>query len=145
MKKIVKKGHPALNKVCEEVDPADVKSGLIQTMIGLMRAANGIGLAAPQVGETKRFFVYQMPGEKAQAVFNPKIIESSGLRTEVEECLSLPGESYVIDRPSKVTVEGYDKNGNTIVIEADGWKARMLQHEIDHLNGVLVCDHGGNL
>jgi len=112
---------------------------LIGEMEVIMRAANGIGLAAPQLGILQRIFVYDA-GEGFRAVINPKILHRKGEQLGVEGCLSLPGLQGDVDRANEVVVKGLDEFGNPVRIRAEGLSARVIQHEIDHLDGVLFID-----
>jgi len=114
---------------------------LIDNMIETMRQANGVGLAAPQVGISLRIIVLQMPGEEPLAIINPEITECSGEQVFTEGCLSVPGYCGQISRSARVTVKGLGRTGNKIKIKADGLMAEALQHEIDHLNGIVYIDH----
>ena len=117
---------------------------LIERMIRLMNDARGVGLAAPQVGVLQRVLVYQVDAESdAVALVNPSIVSSSPeAETDEEGCLSLAGATVTVDveRPSTVAVEGCGADGAAARIEADGLEARVIQHEIDHLDGVLIID-----
>jgi len=139
---IVSYPSPALKEAATEVDPKrdpDLKR-LIATMAKAMYAAQGIGLAATQIGVLKRVMVYDL-GEELVALCNPRIVACSSEKVLVEEgCLSVPGVDVPIERPASVTCEAEDISGNTIRIEADELLARVLQHEIDHLDGVLILD-----
>src|SRR6202048_4349385 len=135
-------GDPVLKQRATEasnVDGALVQ--LTEDMIETMRAAPGIGLAAPQVGVQKRLFVYQLEGEDhASTIINPVIDETSGEWEFEEGCLSIPGLYFPIVRPKEVHLRGYDLEGNEVSIEADEVMARAFQHEIDHLDGRLLLD-----
>ena len=113
---------------------------LTQDMLTTMREREGVGLAANQVGRLRRVLVAAIE-EVEYAVVNPKI-EDSSEKTELfaEGCLSIPGIHVEVERPTAVTVSGQDLSGQPIRLEADGLLARVLQHEIDHLNGVLILD-----
>ena len=114
---------------------------LVADMLETMRDAPGVGLAGPQVGVLERVFVWEVEGEYG-AVFNPVIVASSEETVEGEEgCLSLPGLYYPVVRSEKVTVEGIDENGDPVKLDAEELLARVCQHEIDHLDGVLFIDH----
>lgn len=123
---------------------------LILKMRHTMKSAEGIGLSANQVGIGKRFFVAQVPlkdesgaiiREKFYAIFNPKIVKSSKKTIVMEEgCLSIPGLYGPVERPERITLEGYDKNGRKMKIEASGLLARVFQHEMDHLDGKFFID-----
>jgi peptide deformylase len=114
---------------------------LINNMIETMQSANGVGLAAPQVGKSLRIIVLQMPDEEPQIIINPEIIKRSGEQEVTEGCLSVPGYYGEIKRSAKVTAKGKDRHGKAIRIKATGLMAEVLEHEIDHLNGVLYIDH----
>jgi peptide deformylase len=117
---------------------------LVARMSALMRDANGVGLAAPQVGVLQRVLVYQVGEEEPlAALVNPRVVESSEEReTDEEGCLSLAAASVVVevDRPTAVTVEAFSPEGEPVRVEAEGLAARVVQHEVDHLNGVLILD-----
>jgi peptide deformylase len=98
-----------------------------------------VGLAAPQVGVQKRLFVYDV-GDGPQALINPMIDESDGEWGYVEGCLSVPGLSWEIVRPKQVHLVGVDLTGNEVSIEADEYEARVFQHELDHLDGILLLE-----
>ncbi len=109
-------------------------------MFETMHSANGVGLAAPQIAQSIRVFVAEYEDRKV-AVFNPEIVKAEGEERGPEGCLSIPG--YVgenIRRATKVLVKGQDARGKSIRVNAEGWFARILQHEIDHLDGVLFVD-----
>jgi peptide deformylase len=110
---------------------------LVDDMFETMYAAPGVGLAAPQVGVQKRFFVYDV-GDGPGVVINPEIRESSGEWVHDEGCLSVPGLFWPITRPKVVHLVGLDIDGNEIEFEADELLARMFQHEVDHLDGTLL-------
>ncbi|MDD5430769.1 MAG: peptide deformylase [Candidatus Pacebacteria bacterium] len=113
---------------------------LLQQMREIMKRENGIGLSANQVGLDMKVFVAKV-GEKAYAVFNPKITKLSKETSVLEEgCLSVPGFFGPVERPEKITMEGKDNNGKKIKIKAWGLLARVFQHETDHLNGILFID-----
>jgi peptide deformylase len=113
---------------------------LIDDMVETMQRANGVGLAAPQVGVSLRVIVLQMPGEEPMAIINPEIIRHSGEQEVTEGCLSVPGYFGEIKRPASVTVKGRDREGKAIRIKGTGLMAEALEHEIDHLNGNLYID-----
>ncbi|MBT5205675.1 MAG: peptide deformylase [Acidimicrobiales bacterium] len=134
-------GDPVLRKPATEVTNVDgALVRLTDDMFATMYGAPGIGLAAPQVGVQKRFFVYDH-GEGAGVILNPRIIESGGEWTFEEGCLSVPDLSWEITRPKQIHLVGVDLDGNEISIEADEIEARLFQHEIDHLDGILLVDH----
>ena len=134
-------GDPVLRRPATEV--TDVDGALVRLtddMFTTMYEAPGIGLAAPQVGVQKRFFVYDH-GEGAGVILNPRIIESDGEWTFEEGCLSVPDLTWEITRPKQIHLVGVDLDGNEVSIEADEIEARLFQHEIDHLDGILLVDH----
>ena len=112
-------------------------------MFETMISANGVGLAAPQVGISQRFFVIIADDDVRRVFVNPQIVYKSDDLTSYEEgCLSIPGVYEDIMRPSKVTVQALNENGKPFTLEADGMLARIIQHEYDHLDGVLYIDRG---
>jgi len=113
---------------------------LIDDMVETMQQQGGVGLAAPQIGVSLRVVVIQLPGEEPVALVNPKIVKRSGEREVVEGCLSIPGYVGDIKRSVSVTVKGWNRWGKLVRIKATGLKAQALEHELDHLNGVLYVD-----
>lgn len=136
-------GDPVLRQ--RAVDINDVDDGIINlaaAMIQAMYDAPGLGLAAPQVGVLKRMFVYDMhDGTGPQVLINPVVIDTRGECTYPEGCLSIPGLSWGIVRPKQIHLVGYNLDGNKQSVGADGLLARLYQHELDHLDGVLLLDH----
>jgi peptide deformylase len=114
---------------------------LVDDMIDTMRETGGVGLAAPQVGIPLQVAVIEIPGEEVITLINPEMVKSSGEHTVVEGCLSLPGYRGEIRRAEAVTVKGRDRSGKDVRIKADGLLAHALQHELDHINGVVYVDH----
>ncbi len=104
-----------------------------------MHAAPGVGLAAPQVGVSKRLFVYDI-GDGPEAVINPEIVESSGVFRYEEGCLSVPGYYWEIERPDRVLLRGVSRAGERVEIEGSELLGRVFQHELDHLDGVLLIE-----
>ena len=134
-------GDPVLNTKASDVTDIDGKFvKLCDEMFVSMYDAPGIGLAAPQVGVQKRFFVYDYDGNPG-VLINPKIAESDGEWVFEEGCLSIPGMSFEIVRPKQILVTGIDLDGNDVSFEADELWARLIQHELDHLDGVLMLEH----
>lgn len=117
---------------------------LIDDMFETLYAVPGLGLAAPQVGASLQLFVYDMgirEGEhERKIILNPTIVEQEGEITEEEGCLSIPDYREVIKRAARVLLKGFDRDGREVQIEAHGLEARLFQHELDHLNGVLMLD-----
>ena len=133
-------GDPVLKEITREV--VDIDAALValaESMIETMYEAPGSGLAANQVGVQKRMFVYDI-GEGARAVINPRIVESDGEWTYEEGCLSIPGLSWDIVRPNTVHLVGLDLDGNELSIEATELEGRVFQHELDHLDGILLVE-----
>jgi len=145
--KIVLVPDPVLRRVARAVTPADAEAvaRLVPAMFAAMYAAPGIGLAAPQVGVLLRLVVMDLAPEKVPApivLINPEIVaKSEELAVREEGCLSLPGQYADVTRPARVRVKYQDEAGKTAEIEGEGLLAACLQHEIDHLNGVLFVDH----
>ena len=135
-------GDPVLKQRADDITDIDGKlARLVDDMIATMYAAPGVGLAAPQVGVQKRLFVWDIDdGTGAHAIVNPEIVESDGEWTYQEGCLSVPGLSWEIVRPKDVHVVGRDLDGNEVSYEATELAGRMFQHELDHINGVLLVD-----
>ena len=116
-------------------------------MLETMRQANGVGLAAPQVGIRQRLFVVELPADEEQGlpaetfiVFNPEVVKSAGEQVGIEGCLSIPGYIGEVARADEITIKGIDELGKPIRHKAEGYLARVFQHEIDHLDGVLYTD-----
>jgi peptide deformylase len=134
-------GDPVLRKVASDITDIDHKLvKLSDDMLTTMYAEPGIGLAAPQIGVQRRMFVYDV-GEGPRTIINPVIEESDGEWGYLEGCLSVPGLSFEIVRPKQIHVTGRDLDGNEVAIEADELLSRLIQHELDHLDGVLLLDH----
>ena len=133
-------GDPVLRQVTRDVEEIDGRvAALADTMIETMRAAPGSGLAANQIGISRRLFVYDA-GEGAVTVINPRLVESEGEYTFLEGCLSVPGYAWEITRPNRVHLVGLDLDGNELSLEADEYEGRIFQHELDHLDGVLLVE-----
>ena len=134
-------GDPVLKRVAEDIEEID--GDLVKTcdrMLQTMYGAPGIGLAAPQVGISKRFFVYDY-GDGPKVLINPEIKESQGEWEYEEGCLSVPGLSWNIVRPKVIHLVGFDLDGNELSIEADELESRLFQHEMDHLDGRLLLEY----
>lgn len=125
----------------EELD--EEARALARDLEETMYEADGVGLAAPQVGVPVRMFAYDVrdPEAPSGVLVNPRVVDRSGSEAGEEGCLSIPGLSAVVERPGRAVVEGEDPEGNDVRIEAEGLLARCLLHEIDHLDGVLFLDH----
>ena len=135
-------GDPVLKQPARNVE--EITADLIPLVHGMyetMALAEGVGLAAPQVGVRKRLFTYDLhEGDGPGVVINPEIVERTGEVEWEEGCLSVPGFKFEIVRAERVTMRGMDLDGKEIVLEGDDLLARMIQHEIDHLDGVLLLD-----
>ena len=145
--RITKLGEEVLRQKCEPVKPEEINDemrSLFEEMFETMISANGVGLAAPQVGIAIRFFVLISDDDVRRVFINPEIIKTSQETSEYEEgCLSIPGECEKIIRPVKVSVTALNEFGKRFTIDdADGLLARIIQHENDHLDGILYIDRG---
>ncbi len=134
-------GDPILRRKARKIERVDKSlQPLIDDMIETMRAADGVGLAAPQIGVPWRLFVAEVD-DKVYALVNPRVVKASKeTETADEGCLSLPGLRGAVERPARVTVRGQNRRGKEQTIEAEGLLARCFQHEIDHLDGILYTD-----
>jgi peptide deformylase len=134
-------GDPVLKRVCsdfEHLDDTTLK--LAADMMTTMYDSHGVGLAANQVGMSKRIFTYDSRQGEKGVIVNPRIVESSGEREAEEGCLSVPGMYFTTVRAQNVTVQGLDIDGNELIIEASDYFAQIMQHETDHLDGMLYLD-----
>ncbi|MDP9111055.1 MAG: peptide deformylase [Candidatus Eremiobacteraeota bacterium] len=151
IREIVTEGHPTLRKVAKKVHPREISDPLFQQLIddmfATMYAAPGVGLAAPQVNVGKRLFVMDIHDEEHEpaVVINPKLDLTADEEEMTEGCLSVPGYVGEITRFNRVAVTGLDRNGAKIRLEGEGLFAQCLQHEMDHLNGVLYIDKAKNI
>ncbi|MDR3710511.1 MAG: peptide deformylase [Capsulimonadaceae bacterium] len=138
---IIKYGDPVLRQVAKRVNqvPDDMPE-FVARMGQIMHEANGVGLAAPQLGLSIRVIVYDV-GEGFRAIVNPQILKMSGEQFDPPEgCLSLPGLLGVVQRAQNVVVKGLDEYGKPMRIRGEGYTARVIQHEVDHLDGILFID-----
>ena len=134
-------GDAVLEKPCKEVkEMTERTSQLIDDMIETLYDANGVGLAAPQVGILKRIVVIDTTGEDLLVLINPRIIESDGEQTGYEGCLSIPGKSGIVTRPNYVKVAALDRDMNPIELEGTELLARAFCHELGHLDGHLYVE-----
>lgn len=139
--KIRKDNDPILRQVCRPVDAITPRIlTLLDDMVETMRAAEGVGLAAPQVGVLRRVVVIEVEPGQVLELINPKIIAFAGQQEETEGCLSLPGRSGVTRRPMHVTVRALNRKGETIEVSGSELLARAFCHELDHLDGKLYID-----
>jgi peptide deformylase len=133
-------GDPVLGAATILVENIDAKiAALAESMIETMHDAPGVGLAANQIGVQKRLFVYDK-GDGPHVVVNPVIVETSGEWVYDEGCLSVPGMNWEIVRPNAVHLKGFDLDGNELDIETDEYEGRIFQHEVDHLDGILLIE-----
>ncbi len=144
---VVTLGNDVLRQKCVPVENVtEEHAKLAEEMFELMDASDGVGLAAPQVGLPIRMFVLMSDDNVRRVFINPQIIATSTEICEMEEgCLSIPGLYEKIQRPAKVTVQALNEKGKPFVLEADGLLARIIQHENDHLDGILYIDRGDPL
>ncbi|MBQ7357588.1 MAG: peptide deformylase [Clostridia bacterium] len=139
--KIVKVGDDTLRKVCRPVDTITPRIlTLLDDMVQTMRAANGVGLAAPQVGVLRRIVVVEVEPGEVYELINPKIIAFSGEQEGAEGCLSVPGQWGLVKRPMHVTVRAMNRHGQIVDYTGSELLARCFCHEIDHLDGKLYID-----
>ena len=140
LRNIRKEGDPILTKKCKEVTEMTARNReLIEDMIDTMYEANGVGLAAPQVGVLKRIVVIDVSeeGDSPIVLINPVITEADGTQTGGEGCLSVPGKSGIVTRANHVKVQALDENMEPFELEGTELLARAIQHELDHLEGIL--------
>lgn len=154
LRTILTDNHPTLRKVAKRVDPAEIADPLFQQLIDDMfetqYAAPGIGLAAPQVGISKRLFTVDLQDRDDEnngplVVINPKFTLTEGEVEALEGCLSVPGYVGEVTRFEHVVCTGLDRHGRKLTLDARGWFARCLQHEMDHLDGVIYTDKARNV
>lgn len=140
LRNIVKLGDDVLRKKCRAVTMIDSKTHqLLDDMAQTMHAANGVGLAAPQVGLLKRIVVIDV-GEGVIELINPEILSFSGEQTDDEGCLSVPDKFLPVTRPNVVKVRALDRYGKSFTMEGEGLLARAFCHELDHLDGKMFLD-----
>lgn len=140
LRKIREIGDPILNKTCKEVkEVTDRTKDLIDDMFDTMYEAQGVGLAAPQVGILKRIVVIDC-GDDPLLLINPEVLETSGEQTGQEGCLSVPGKAGIVTRPNYAKVKAYNEDMEEFIVEGEELLARALLHEIDHLDGQLYVE-----
>jgi peptide deformylase len=135
-------GDPALRLVANEVEDFDDDlRRLVDRMTGLMHDAQGVGLAATQIGILRRLFVFEPDEDGPRAVVNPRLANVAEVQEpDSEGCLSLQGVRVPVSRPTRVVLEGKNAEGEDVRYELEGYGARIAQHELDHLDGVLIID-----
>lgn len=137
---ILKEGDPTLRKKCRTVD--DITPRILQLLDDMhetLEVAQGVGLAAPQVGVLRRVVIVEI-GDKKYEMINPEIIETKGIQEEIEACLSVPEKYGLVKRPAWVKVRATDRNGKVYEVSGEGLMARCFCHELDHLDGTLYID-----
>jgi peptide deformylase len=135
---------PILRRKAKKIPSIDSSiKGLIEDMIATLDKAKGVGLAAPQVGVSLRVIVIHIPEQQAFCLVNPEVIKQSGERMVAEGCLSIPGYQGKLKRSVEVTVKGLDASGKKVRIKATELLAQALEHELDHLDGILYVDRIG--
>jgi len=140
---IVKYPHDALRVEAADLEEIDDRvTEVAEDMLESMHVAEGIGLAAPQVDLPWRLFVVHVKNDKPRVFINPEIIQTSMETVVYEEgCLSIPGVYADVERAAQVQIQAFNERGRPFSLTADGWLARVVQHEYDHLKGVLFFDH----
>jgi len=139
--KIIVDNDPILRRKSKAVEKITKRLQiLVKDMLETMYQAEGVGLAAPQIGINERLIVVDV-GDGPVVLFNPKIMQQEGTQRDLEGCLSLPGKNEYVTRADKVVVAGIDLSGRKVTYEGSGLLARAFQHEIDHLEGILFIDH----
>ena len=126
------------------VDFGEKLNILLDDMWQTLKIAEGVGLAAPQVGVLRRIFIIDVDGEKFECI-NPTIVAQRGKQVGSEGCLSVRGKYGTVTRPSKVTVQAFDRNGKPFTVNAEGFLARAFCHEYDHLDGILYVDKANDI
>ncbi len=146
LRTILTQGDPALAKTCRPVEKFDQKlHELLDDMKETLVRANGVGLAAPQIGILRRVAVVMDEDENMVELVNPQIIASDGEQTGLEGCLSVPGKYGVVTRPATATVRAQDRNGEFFEMSGEGIVARCFCHELEHLDGHLFVEHTDRL
>ena len=140
LRKIMTVKEPCLHKVCRPVEKFDGKlHKLLDDMKETLAEANGVGLAAPQVGILRRAVIVDT-GEEMLELVNPELLETSGDQVEAEGCLSVPGKYGLVRRPDYAKVRAQDRNGNWFEVEGEGLTARCFCHKLDHLDGIVYTE-----
>lgn len=143
LRNILTENDPVLHKVCRPVTEFNERLWtLLDDMAETLHKADGVGLAAPQVGILRRVFIMDLgDGSGVVEVINPELLAKKGKQEDVEGCLSCPGEYGVTRRPKYVKIKAQDRYGKEFTLEGEGLKARCICHESDHLDGVLFKEH----
>lgn len=146
LRNIVEEGDPILRKKCREVGEVNERIQMIlDDMVETMRSAQGVGLAAPQVGIMRRMFVAEPTPEEVYCFVNPEIISVEGEQEGEEGCLSVPGMAGTVVRPERIKIKGLDRYGKEKVYTFEGFHAVVMCHEFDHLEGILYTDKASDV
>jgi len=154
VREVIHVPHPTLREKAEKVTAFDDQlQSLIDDMVETMRHEAGVGLAAPQVNVSKRVIVVEFGSEEDEsipptlyAIVNPRITTfSQDVVSGAEGCLSIPGLIGEVERPRSITIEGKNRHGEPFKMKAEGWLARVFQHEVDHINGMLFTDRASEV
>ena len=146
IRNVVKEGDPILRKHCREVKEVTERIRVtMQDMLETMRAEYGVGIAGPQVGVMRRMFVAEPEPERVYFMINPEILETEGSQIGDEGCLSVPELIGTVERPEKIKIRALDLDGVMQEYEFEGFDARVMCHEYDHLEGVLYIDKATNI
>ena len=141
IRNIVIEGDPILRKHCRPVDKVDDRIRVIlEDMIETLHYTGGVGISAPQVGIMRRMFIAEPEPGEVYYMINPEILEMSGSEEAEEGCLSVPGYAGLVERATYVKIKALDIDGSERILETEGWAARVIQHENDHLDGILYID-----
>lgn len=141
IRQIVVEGDDVLRKVCRPVDKVTERTQMmLDDMVDTMREAQGVGLAAPQVGILRRMFVAEPAPGEVYCFVNPEIVSQEGQQECEEGCLSVPGKYGLVDRPQRIVIRGLDREGNEQEYEFEDFHANVMCHEYDHLDGILYID-----
>ena len=146
LRNIIEEGDPILRKHCREVDEVNERIQMIlDDMVETMRDANGVGLAAPQVGIMRRMFVAEPEPERVYYFVDPEMVTLEGEQESDEGCLSVPGMVGTVKRPEKIVIKGKDRYGKEKEFTFEGFDAIVMCHEFDHLEGIIYTDKATNI
>lgn len=146
IRNVVREGDEILRKQCREVSEVSDRIRItMEDMLETMRSEMGVGIAGPQVGVMRRIFVAEPEPDRVYFMINPEIIEKEGSVHDDEACLSVPGLIGTVERPEKIKIKALDLEGRQQIYEFDGWDARVMCHEYDHLDGILFIDKAENI
>jgi len=146
IRNVVTEGDEILRKRCREVSEVTDRIRMtMEDMLETMREQYGVGIAAPQVGIMRRMFIAEPEPERVYYMINPEILEQSGSQIDDEGCLSVPGMIGTVERPEKIKIKAMDLDGVEHVYDFEGFDARVMCHEYDHLEGILYIDKAENI